>query len=85
MSAGVGAQTPPSPGAPGRSADQIRSDIVAQRHELGRSMDALRSRVTELTDWRAQVRRHRTELIAVAAVAGFLVGGLVALRRRGGE
>jgi hypothetical protein len=36
----------------------------------------------ELTDWRRQVREHRTELIAGAAIAGFVVGGFLALRRR---
>ena len=39
-------------------------------------------RVTELTDWRRQVREHRQELIVGAAIVGFAVGGLMALRRR---
>lgn len=72
----------PRPGAPGRSPEQIRSDIAAQRAELASSVEALRGRVTELTDWRAQVREHRTELITGAAVLGLVVGGLIALRRR---
>jgi hypothetical protein len=67
---------------PGRSAEQIRRDIELQREELGRSVDALRSRVRELTDWRRQVREHRRELVIGAAVVGFAVGGLIALRRR---
>ena len=46
---------------------------------LGRG---LRGRVTELTDWRRQVREHRRELIIGAAVVGFAVGGLMASRRR---
>ncbi|HKJ35567.1 MAG TPA: DUF3618 domain-containing protein [Solirubrobacterales bacterium] len=75
--------TPTSrPGAPGRSADQIRNDIAAQQSQLAGSVDALRGRVNELTDWRRQVREHRTEIVATAAVAGFVVGGLVALSRR---
>jgi hypothetical protein len=45
-------------------------------------MEALRSRMTELSDWRRQVREHRTELIAGAALVGFVIGGLVALGRR---
>jgi ElaB/YqjD/DUF883 family membrane-anchored ribosome-binding protein len=78
-----GTPTPaPRPGAPGRSAEEIRRDIEAQQQELAGSVDALRGRVTELTDWRRQVREHRTELIATAAVAGFVVGSLVALSRR---
>jgi hypothetical protein len=69
-------------GAPARSSAQIRSDVEAQRQELGRSVEALRGRVAELTDWRRQVREHRRELIIGAAVVGFAVGGLMALRRR---
>jgi hypothetical protein len=66
-----------------RSAAEIRRDIESARSDLSRSLDALRGRVSELTDWRRQVREHRRELIVGAAVAGFVVGGLIALRRRG--
>jgi hypothetical protein len=69
-------------GAPGRNSEEIRQDIEAQREQLGRSVDALRGRVTELTDWRRQVREHRQELIVGAAIVGFAVGGFMALRRR---
>ena len=69
-------------GAPGRSSAEIRRDIELQREQLGHSVEALRARVGELTDWRRQVREHRRELIAGAAVVGFAVGGLLALRRR---
>ena len=81
---GAGMEPPRSPRpAPGaRNAEQIRLDIVREREALGRSVEALRGRVTELTDWRAQVREHRRELTIGAAVVGFAVGGLLALRRR---
>jgi hypothetical protein len=69
-------------GMPNRSSEQIRRDIEAQREELGQSVETLRARVGELTDWRRQVREHRRELIAGAAIAGFVIGGIVALRRR---
>jgi hypothetical protein len=69
-------------GAPGRTSGQIRDDIERQRDELSHSVVALRGRVAELTDWRRQVREHRRELIIGAAVVGFAVGGLMALRRR---
>ncbi len=69
-------------GAPGRSSAEIRADIEAQREQLGTSVDALRTRVGELTDWRRQLQEHRQELIVGAAVVGFAVGGLLALRRR---
>jgi hypothetical protein len=73
---------PPTPGMPGRTAAEIRRDIDLQRRDLGGSVEALRGRVTELTDWRRQVREHRSQLIVGAAVVGFAVGGLMALRRR---
>jgi hypothetical protein len=69
-------------GTPGRSSAQIRSDVEVQRQELGQSVEALRGRVAELTDWRRQVREHRRELIVGAAVVGFAVGMRIALRRR---
>jgi hypothetical protein len=74
---------PPSTvGMPHRSSYEIRRDIEVQREELGRSVELLRARVGELTDWRRQIREHRRELIAGAAVAGFVIGGIIALRRR---
>ena len=78
---GNGRRTPPPPGS--RSAEQIRRDIVQQRQELSRSVDALRSRWLQVTDVKRQIREHRTELAVGAAVVGFVVGGLIALRRRG--
>jgi Protein of unknown function (DUF3618) len=65
-----------------RTPAEIRRDIDAQRQDLGRSVEALRGRVAELTDWRRQVREHKEQLIVGAAVAGFVVGGLMMLRRR---
>lgn len=70
----------PAPGT--RTAQEIRSDIEREREELGRSVEVLRGRVAELTDWRRQVREHRRELAVGAAVVGFAVGGFLALRRR---
>jgi hypothetical protein len=76
-------QRPPATvGMPNRSSQEIRRDIELQREELGRSVETLRTKVGELTDWRRQVREHRRELIAGAAIAGFVIGGIVALRRR---
>jgi hypothetical protein len=66
-----------------RSSQEIRGDIEAARVELGQSVETLRGRVNELTDWRRQVREHQRELVIGAAVVGFVVGGMIALRRRG--
>jgi hypothetical protein len=73
---------PSTTGRPGRSAAEIRRDIDLQRRDLGSSVELLRGRVTELTDWRRQVAEHRSQLIVGAAVAGFALGGLMMLRRR---
>jgi dienelactone hydrolase len=78
----AGAGEPVARAAPGRNSEQIRRDIEVQRRELSKSVDALRGRVAELTDWRRQIREHRRELMVGAAVVGFAVGGLLALRRR---
>ena len=74
-----GIATIPPPGT--RSPEQIRNDIVARRQELGTSVDSLRGRVNEITDWRGQVRKHSTELIAVGVGVGLLVGVAAWLRR----
>ncbi|HWA54737.1 MAG TPA: DUF3618 domain-containing protein [Solirubrobacterales bacterium] len=73
---------PSTAGMPGRSAAQIRRDIDLQRRDLGSSVEILRGRVSELTDWRRQVQAHKDQLIVGAAVAGFAVGTLMMLRRR---
>jgi hypothetical protein len=73
---------PSTVGAPGRSAAEIRRDIEAQRQQLGGSVEALRGRVTELTDWRKQVEDHKRELIIAAAAVGFAVGVRLMFRRR---
>jgi hypothetical protein len=82
MSANPQPARPSTAGAPGRSADEIRRDIDVQRQQLGSSVEALRGRVTELTDWRRQVDEHRSQLIVGAAVVGFAIGVRAMLRRR---
>ncbi|HET6997022.1 MAG TPA: DUF3618 domain-containing protein [Solirubrobacterales bacterium] len=65
-----------------RTAAEIRRDIDVQRQQLGTSVEALRGRVTELTDWRRQVNEHRSQLIIGAAAIGFAIGVRAMLRRR---
>lgn len=81
----------PPPGAPGspyrtpppkRTSAQIRADMDARRQDLQKSADALRDKVTDLTDWRGQIRKHRRQIVIGAVATGFVVGGLMALRRR---
>jgi hypothetical protein len=58
--------------------EMIRASIEETRKELGFSVNDLRSKVAELTDWRRQLREHRKEALIGAAVAGFVIGGGVA-------
>jgi hypothetical protein len=61
-----------------RSPELIRQSIEATRQELAFSVNDLRSKVNELTDWRGQLRRNRKAALIGAAVAGFVIGGGVA-------
>jgi hypothetical protein len=70
-----------------RSPELIRQSIQETRRELAFSVNDLRSKMTEITDWRRQLVRNRQTALVGAAVAGFVVGGGVAatlslLRRR---
>jgi prefoldin subunit 5 len=58
-----------------RSSEEIRASIEQNRQELGTSLVKLRDEVTELTDWRAQVRRNEQPLQIAAAAAGFVIAG----------
>lgn len=67
---------------PARSSAEIRSSIEANRAELALSVDRLRGEVQRATDWRAHVERHRREIVAGAAVVGFVVAMRLMRRRR---
>ncbi len=72
-----------------RTPEQIRSSIEDTRKDLAFSVNDLRSKVAEITNWRRQLADNRTAALAGAAVAGFVIGGGVAagislLRRRRG-
>lgn len=62
----------------GRSPEEIRSSIEANRAELAVSLDRLRGEIVELSDWREHLRGHRREALIGAAVTGFVVGGGIA-------
>jgi len=61
-----------------RTPEEIRASIEQNRVELGTSLEKLRVEVVQLTDWRAQLRRHQQQVMIGAAVAGFVLGGGVA-------
>jgi hypothetical protein len=72
---------------PSRSPQQIRSEIEETRRELAFSVNDLRSKVSEITNWRKQLADNRQAALVGAAVAGFVIGGGVAatvslIRRR---
>jgi hypothetical protein len=61
-----------------RSPEMIRAQIEETRHELAFSVNDLRSKVAEITNWRGQLIKNRKQALIGAAVAGFVIGGGVA-------
>jgi hypothetical protein len=74
----------------GRTPEQIRHDIEAEREQLARAVESLRSGIGEVTDVSSRLRANLPVATAAAAAAGFvLAGGIGAtmrfLARRGRE
>jgi hypothetical protein len=63
---------------PTRTPAEIRLSVEETRRELEFSLNDLQAKVREVTDWRSQLVKHKTEVIVGAAVAGFVVGGGIA-------
>jgi hypothetical protein len=61
-----------------QSPEMIRASIEETRRELAFSVNDLRSKMNELTNWRGQLVRNRKTALVGAAVAGFVIGGGVA-------
>jgi hypothetical protein len=61
-----------------RSPEMIKASIEETRRELAFSVNDLRSKMTEITNWRGQLVRNRKAALIGAAVAGFVIGGGVA-------
>jgi hypothetical protein len=61
-----------------QSPEVIRQSIEETRRELAFSVNDLRSKMAELTDWRRQLAENRNAALVGAAVAGFVVGGGIA-------
>jgi hypothetical protein len=61
-----------------RSPAEIRMSVEETRRELEFSLNDLSAKVTEITDWRTQLVKHKRELVIGAAVAGFVIGGGIA-------
>jgi len=67
---------------PDRSPDEIRASIEANRAALAVSVAKLRGEVAEITNWRKQLGEHQRPVLIGAAIAGFLIGGGLAVFRR---
>jgi hypothetical protein len=61
-----------------RTPAEIRMSVEETRRELEFSLNDLSAKVTEITDWRSQLVKHKRELVIGAAVAGFVIGGGIA-------
>jgi hypothetical protein len=61
-----------------RNPEMIRASIEETRRELAFSVNDLRGKMNELTNWRGQLVRNRKAALVGAAVAGFVIGGGVA-------
>lgn len=65
---------------PQRSPAEIRASIEENRMELVRSVDAARTEIARITDWRQHIADHKQELTIGAAAIGFLIGGTLVLK-----
>ena len=62
-----------------RHPEEIRRDIEQHRRELGDAVNRLRGEIQRATDWRGQIVRHQKQVLIGAAVAGFVIGGGIAV------
>ncbi len=62
-----------------RSPEEIRRDIEQHRRELGDAVSRLRADVQRATDWRSQIVKNQQKVMIGAAVAGFVIGGGIAV------
>ncbi|HEX8086520.1 MAG TPA: DUF3618 domain-containing protein [Solirubrobacteraceae bacterium] len=62
-----------------RSPEEIRRDIEQHRRELGDAVSRLRGDIQRATDWRAQIVKNQQKVLIGAAVAGFVIGGGIAV------
>lgn len=61
-----------------RSQQEIQASIDANRMELARSLGGLRGEIVVAADWRRHFNANRQNVLAGAAIAGFVVGGGIA-------
>ena len=62
-------------GRNGRSAEQVRRDIEAERERLAEAVESLREGIGEVTDVGAKLRARLPVVAAGALGAGFFIAG----------
>ena len=66
-----------------RTPEEIRKSIDTHRGELVTSVEQVRGEVERITDWRAHVERHRSQItLGAAAVVGLMVTRSLIRRRK---
>ena len=66
----------------GRTAEQVRREIEAEREELAGAVDSLRSQIGHVTDIAGKVKQRLPLVAGAAATLGFvLAGGIGATMR----
>jgi hypothetical protein len=62
----------------GRSSIEIRASVQETRRDLEYSVNDLKGKIAELTDWRRQLIEHKQQALIGAGAAGFILGGGIA-------
>jgi len=57
--------------------DQVRGEVERARQRLAADLNALEYRVTTVTDWRWQYRRHTWAVLGAAFVGALALGYLL--------
>jgi len=60
----------------GRSANAIRSDIVAKRESISETVDKLGEKISQTFDWREYVAQYPAIALGLTAGCGFLLAGI---------
>jgi hypothetical protein len=65
----------------GEITGEIERQIIAERRELGRSLDELETKAKALTNWRTHYRSHPRIALGAVFATGLVAGALAGRRR----
>ena len=68
-----------------RSTEEIKRDIERRRASIARTVDQAGQKLHQMRDWREQLREHPYGALALAAAAGFAIGGMSSRRLTSAE